>query len=119
LDWAVADEVKAEDPDDPASPLRIPIMGVAHVRLPTSLVFDVLQGLNKAMTRYESIFGEIRRPEHSDRDEADLHVGVEAHPSPVPAGKRVRYRDRPLPPGWTRYRLTIPAGKDRPDLEAV
>jgi hypothetical protein len=63
LDWAVADEVKAEDPDDPASPLRLPIMGVARVRLPTSLVFDVLRGLNDAMTRYESIFGEIRRPE--------------------------------------------------------
>ena len=63
LDWAVADEVKAEDPDDPASPLRIPIMGVARVRLPTSLGFDVLRGLNDAMTRYESIFGEIRRPE--------------------------------------------------------
>jgi hypothetical protein len=33
--------------------------------------------------------------------------------------KRARYRDRPLPPGWTRYSLTIPAGKDRPDLEAM
>ena len=63
FDWAVADEVKAEDPDDPASPLQIPVMGVACVRLPTSLVFDVLRGLNEAMTRYESIFGEIRRPE--------------------------------------------------------
>ena len=63
FDWGVADEVKAEDPDDPASPLRIPIMGVARVRLPTSLIFDVLRGLNDAMTRYESIFGEIRRPE--------------------------------------------------------
>ena len=62
FDWSVADEVKAEDPDDPASPLRISIMGVARVRLPTSLVFDLLQGLNQAMTRYESIFGEIRRP---------------------------------------------------------
>jgi hypothetical protein len=37
-------------------------MGVARVRLPTSLVFDVLRDLNQAMTRYESIFGEIRRP---------------------------------------------------------
>jgi hypothetical protein len=63
FDWAVADEVKAEDPDDPTSPLRLPVIGVARVRLPTSLVFDVLRGLNQAMTRYESIFGEIRRPE--------------------------------------------------------
>jgi len=29
--------------------------------------------------------------------------------------KRVRYRRRPLPPGWTRYTITIPAGKQRPD----
>ena len=63
FDWAVADEVEAEDPDDPASPLRLPVIGVARVRLPTSLVFDVLRGLNQAMTRYESIFGDIRRPE--------------------------------------------------------
>jgi hypothetical protein len=62
FDWSVADEVEPEDPDDPSSPLRIPIMGVARVRLPTSLVFDVLRDLNQAMTRYESIFGEIRRP---------------------------------------------------------
>jgi hypothetical protein len=33
--------------------------------------------------------------------------------------KRVRYRRPPLPPGWTRYRITIPAGKERPDLEAM
>jgi hypothetical protein len=63
LDWAVADEIEAEDPDDPDSPVRIPILSVARVRLPTSLLFDVLRDLNQAMTRYESIFGEIRRPE--------------------------------------------------------
>jgi Protein of unknown function (DUF3467) len=63
FDWAVADEAEAEDPDDPASPLRMPIMVVARVRLPSSLVFDVLRDLNEAMTRYESIYGEIRRPE--------------------------------------------------------
>jgi Protein of unknown function (DUF3467) len=63
LDWGVTDEAEAEDPDDPASPLRIPIIGVARVRLPTTRVFDVLRELNQALTRYESIFGEIRRPE--------------------------------------------------------
>ena len=38
---------------------------------------------------------------------------------PLLPDKRVRYRHPPLPPGWTRYSLTIPAGKERPDLEAV
>jgi hypothetical protein len=63
LDWGLTEPVEPEDPDDPTSPLRIPVSLVARVRLPTRLVFDVLQSLNEAMTRYEAIFGEIRRPE--------------------------------------------------------
>ena len=49
--------------DDPTSPIRIPILIVARVRVPTGLVFDVLRGINQSMTDYEAIFGEIRRPE--------------------------------------------------------
>ena len=63
LDWGLTEPVEPEDPDDPTSPLRIPVSLVARVRLPTSLVFDVLRMLNEAMTRYEAMFGEIRRPE--------------------------------------------------------
>ena len=63
LDWGLTDPIVPEDPDDPSSPLRIPVSFVARVRLPTSLVFDVLRSLNEAMTRYEAMFGEIRRPE--------------------------------------------------------
>ena len=62
LDWGLADEGEAEDPDDPTSPLRVPVSIVARVRVPTGLVFDVLRALNEAMTSYEAIFGEIRRP---------------------------------------------------------
>jgi hypothetical protein len=29
--------------------------------------------------------------------------------------KRFRYPRPPLPPGWTRYTIIIPAGKERPD----
>jgi hypothetical protein len=36
---------------------------VARVRIPTGFVFDAIRALNEAMTRYEAIFGEIRRPE--------------------------------------------------------
>ena len=58
-----SEPVEPEDRDDPSSPLRIPVPLVARVRIPTGLVFDVLRVLNEAMTRYEAIFGEIRRPE--------------------------------------------------------
>jgi hypothetical protein len=63
LDWGLTDPVQPEDPDDPTSPLRIPVSVVTRVRVPTGLLFDVLRALNDAMTRYEAIFGEIRRPE--------------------------------------------------------
>jgi len=32
-----------------------------------------------------------------------------------PPEDNVRYQRGPLPPGWVRYTITIPAGKDRPD----
>ena len=63
LDWGLTEAAEAEDPDDPTSPLRIPVSVVARLRVPTGLIFDVLRALNQAMTGYEAIFGEIRRPE--------------------------------------------------------
>ena len=63
LDWGLTEAAEAEDPDDPTSPLRIPVSIVARLRVPTGLIFDVLRALNEAMTDYEAIFGEIRRPE--------------------------------------------------------
>jgi hypothetical protein len=63
LDWGLTDVVEAEDPEDTSSPLRVPVSVVARVRVPTGLMFDVLRMLNEAMTDYEAIFGEIRRPE--------------------------------------------------------
>jgi hypothetical protein len=34
---------------------------------------------------------------------------------PIIVDKRFRYRHPPLPQDGTSYRITIPAGKDRPD----
>ena len=62
LDWAVTQPVEAHDPDDPGAGLRVPATVVARVRIPVGLIFDVLQTLNQAMTGYEAVFGEIRRP---------------------------------------------------------
>jgi Protein of unknown function (DUF3467) len=63
FDWGLAERFEPEDPEDPTSPVRMPMLIVSRVRLPTALVFDVLRALNQAMTDYEAIFGEIRRPE--------------------------------------------------------
>ena len=63
FDWGLVEQVEPEDPGDPASPIRVPILIVARVRLPTGRIFDVLRALNQSMTDYEAIFGEIRRPE--------------------------------------------------------
>ena len=63
FDWGLMEQVEPEDPDGSASPLRVPILIVARVRLSAGLVFDVLRALNESMTTYETIFGEIRRPE--------------------------------------------------------
>jgi hypothetical protein len=63
LEWGLAEPVEPVDPDDPTSPLRMPVLVVARVLVPTGQIFEVLRTLNEAMTGYESVFGEIRRPE--------------------------------------------------------
>jgi hypothetical protein len=66
LDWGLSGPSQPEDEDDPASPIRIRGSVVARVRIPVGLGFDVMRSLNQAMARYESIFGEIRRPLEAD-----------------------------------------------------
>jgi hypothetical protein len=42
---------------------------VGRVRIPTTLIFELLQGLNATMTDYETEFGEIKRVEPRDEEE--------------------------------------------------
>jgi hypothetical protein len=51
-----------DDTEDPTSPARVPCRVVARVKIPVTVLFDVLRALNENMTRYESVFGEIKRP---------------------------------------------------------
>jgi hypothetical protein len=44
-----------------------------------------------------------------------IFTSVSRRTLPPPLDKHVRYHHPPLPPGWITYRITIPAGKDRPD----
>jgi hypothetical protein len=60
------DFAATQPPQQPASEeadqrVVVPCQVVARVRIPVSLVFDVLRTLNDNMTRYESKYGEIQR----------------------------------------------------------
>jgi hypothetical protein len=58
LDFAVT------QPPQEADEVRvIPCRVVARVKIPPTLVFDIIKTLNDNMTRYEETFGEIRQPE--------------------------------------------------------
>ncbi len=62
LDWGVYEPVEIEDSDELSSAVGVVAIVVARVRIPVALMYDVLRGLNQAMTDYERDYGEIRRP---------------------------------------------------------
>lgn len=49
-----------QTPDGPA--VKVPCRVTARVKVPPTLVFEILKALNQNMTGYEEEFGEIRRP---------------------------------------------------------
>ena len=51
------------DQEDPDAPVRVECRVVSRVKIPVTVLFDVLRALNENMTRYEQVFGEIKRPE--------------------------------------------------------
>lgn len=73
LDFAATQPPQRSDLEDENSPVVVPCQVVSRVRIPTSVIFDVLRALNENMTRYESSFGEIQRPqEREDEGENEL-----------------------------------------------
>jgi hypothetical protein len=62
LDFAATQPPQVDDANDPGSPARVPCRVVARVKIPVTVLFDVLRALNENMTRYEGVFGEIKRP---------------------------------------------------------
>jgi hypothetical protein len=65
LDFAVR---KPEQTEEDGT-VMVPCLVTARVRLPVSVMFDVLRALNSEMTRYEDAFGEIVPPEPRSPDE--------------------------------------------------
>jgi hypothetical protein len=48
---------------DEAGVTTVPCLVTARVKIPVTVMFDVLRALNQNMTQYEGVFGEIQRPE--------------------------------------------------------
>ncbi len=46
--------------------VRIPARVVQRIKVPPTLIFDVIRALNENMTRYEESFGTIQRPQSGD-----------------------------------------------------
>lgn len=61
LDFAATQPPEVEEEDDPGSPVVVPCHVVSRLKIPVSVIFDVLRALNENMTRYESTYGEISR----------------------------------------------------------
>jgi hypothetical protein len=60
LDFCVTQPTRPAE-DDPARTV-MPCLAVSRIRIPVTLIFDVVRALNENMTRYEEAFGEIQRP---------------------------------------------------------
>lgn len=57
LDFASTQPAQASED----GPVLVPCRVVARVKIPVTVVFDVIRALNDNMTRYESTYGEIKR----------------------------------------------------------
>lgn len=62
FDWAVTQVPQPADPENPAEAYVVPCTVTARVRVPATLIFDVLRAINGDMTAYEQEWGEIRSP---------------------------------------------------------
>ena len=64
LDFCATLPAQQVDPDDPASPIRVPCRVVSRVKIPPTVLFDVLRALNEQLTTYEKAFGEVKPPQN-------------------------------------------------------
>lgn len=65
LDFASTQPPQPRDPGDRESAVVVPCRVVAQIKIPPTLIFNVLQALNENMTRYEEAFGPIKRPDET------------------------------------------------------
>ena len=48
--------------------VHVPVRVTSRIRIPVTLLFEVLKALNQNMTNYEATFGPIREPEPPDEE---------------------------------------------------
>ena len=53
----------ATQPTGPEAPDSVPCLVTSRVKIPPTVIFDLLKALNENMTGYERQFGEIKRIE--------------------------------------------------------
>ena len=66
LDFGVMQQVA--EPEDPDEAVHVPVRVTSRIRIPVTLLFEVLKALNQNMTNYEATFGPIREPEPPDEE---------------------------------------------------
>lgn len=66
LDFGVMQPAQQDEPDDP---VRVPVRVVSRVRIPVTLLFEVLKALNQNLSNYEATFGPIGEPKPRGQQE--------------------------------------------------
>lgn len=58
-------------PGNPEQPDVVPMRVVSRVKIPLTVIFDLLRALNENMTKYENMFGPIKRAEPINKPDPD------------------------------------------------
>lgn len=62
LDFAATLQAEARELDSGETVVHVPARVMARVKLPVTVIFDLLQVINANMASYEEAYGPIRRP---------------------------------------------------------
>ena len=66
LDFATTMPAEGAVDDEGGEFVRVPVRVVQRVKVPPTLLFDIIRALNDNMTRYEESFGPIQRIQGND-----------------------------------------------------
>lgn len=69
LDFAVTQPPQPEDPEKPESKSVLPCVVVARIKVPVTIVFEMLKALNQNLTKYEDRFGKVDYPKSQESQE--------------------------------------------------